>query len=162
MLPLKLFSLFQPDPMWCLLSKWDWKFIQTQLTKLSFMPMNSKKTHKSFPDSNDNPRLIFDLSLAMSDLLPHSIGLYRGNSGCQVFLFFLFFPIFSGFLYFLSHLLVAGCDIGVRFSVRPSLRLSTFMLTFDIYVKVSILINYKTKQPTNLAWNISLTPDFAT
>ena len=53
----------------------------------------------------------------------------------------------------LSHLLVAGCDIGVRFSVR----LSTFMLTFDIYVKVSILINYKTKQPSNLTWNISLT-----
>ena len=119
---------------------------------------------------------------------------------------------------FLLHLLVAGCDIGVRFSVRPSVspsvRLSTFMLTFDIYVKVSILINYKltltltvkpcmkhfpdlltlqhrrplfrmsahssvrlstfmskfdiyvkvsilinykTKQPSNLAWNISLT-----
>ena len=52
---------------------------------------------------------------------------------------------------FLSHLLVAGCDIGVRFSVRPSVRLSTFMSTFDIYVKVSILINYKTKQPSNLA-----------
>ena len=55
----------------------------------------------------------------------------------------------------LSHLLVAGCDIGVRFSVRPSvspsIRLSTFMSTFDIYVKVSILINYKTKQPSNLA-----------
>ena len=52
-------------------------------------------------------------------------------------------------------LLVAGCDIGVRFSVRPSVRpsvrLSTFMSTFDIYVKVSILINYKTKQPSNLA-----------
>ena len=31
------------------------------------------------------------------------------------------------------------------------------MSTFDIYVKVSILINYKTKQPSNLAWNISLT-----
>ena len=62
---------------------------------------------------------------------------------------------------FLSHLLVAGCDIGARFSVRPSIRpsvrLSTFMSTFDIYVKVSILINYKTKQPSNLAWNISLT-----
>ena len=57
--------------------------------------------------------------------------------------------------YFLSHLLVAGCNIGVRFSVRPSVspsvRLSTFMSTFDIYVKVSILINYKTKQPSNLA-----------
>ena len=66
---------------------------------------------------------------------------------------------------FLSHLLVAGCDIGVRFSVRPSVRqsvrpsvrLSTFMSKFDIYVKVSILINYKTKQPSNLALNISLT-----
>ena len=62
---------------------------------------------------------------------------------------------------FLSHLLVAGCDIGVRFSirrsVRPSVRLSTFMWKFDIYVKVSILIKYKTKQPSNLAWNISLT-----
>ena len=65
----------------------------------------------------------------------------------------------------LLHLLVAGCDIGILFSVRPpvrpsvrpSVRLSTFMSTFDIYVKVSILINYKTKQPSNLAWNISLT-----
>ena len=33
-------------------------------------------------------------------------------------------------------------------SIRPSV---------NIYVKVSILINYKTKQPSNLAWNISLT-----
>ena len=33
----------------------------------------------------------------------------------------------------------------------PSVRLSTFMSTFDIYVKVSILINYKTKQPSNRA-----------
>ena len=40
---------------------------------------------------------------------------------------------------------------------RPSVRLSTFMSTFDIYVKVSILINYKTNQPSNLAWDISLT-----
>ena len=39
----------------------------------------------------------------------------------------------------------------------PSVRLSTFMSKFDIYVRVSILINYKTKQPSNLAWNISLT-----
>ena len=53
--------------------------------------------------------------------------------------------------WFLSHLLVAGCDIGVRFSVSPSVHLSTFMSTFDIYVRVSILINYKTKQPSNLA-----------
>ena len=30
-------------------------------------------------------------------------------------------------LFFLSHLLVAGCDIGVRFSVRPSV---------NIYVEV--------------------------
>ena len=44
-----------------------------------------------------------------------------------------------------------------RMSVHLSVRLSTFMLTFDIYVKVSILINYKTKQPSNLAWNITLT-----
>ena len=58
------------------------------------------------------------------------------------------------------------CNIGVRFSVclsiRPSIcqhlcRSSTFMSKFDIYVSVSILINYKTKQPSNLAWNISLT-----
>ena len=42
-------------------------------------------------------------------------------------------------------------------SVPSSVRLSTFMSTFDIYVKVSILINCKTKQPSNLAWNISLT-----
>ena len=40
----------------------------------------------------------------------------------------------------LSHLLVAGCDIGDRSSVR----LSTFMSKFDIYDKFSILINYKT------------------
>ena len=35
---------------------------------------------------------------------------------------------------FLSHLLIAGCDIGVQISVRPSVRssvhLSTFMLKF--------------------------------
>ena len=31
------------------------------------------------------------------------------------------------------------------------------MSKLDIFVKVSILINYKTKQPSNLAWNISLT-----
>ena len=42
-------------------------------------------------------------------------------------------------------------------SVRLSVHLSTFMSRFDIYVKVSILINYKTKQQSNLAWNISLT-----
>ena len=36
-------------------------------------------------------------------------------------------------------------------STRPSVRLSTFMLKFDFYVKVSILINYKTKQPSKLA-----------
>ena len=42
-------------------------------------------------------------------------------------------------------------------SVCSSVRLSTFMSKFYIYVKVSILINYKTKQPSNLAWNISLT-----
>ena len=44
-----------------------------------------------------------------------------------------------------------------RMSVHSSVRLSTYMSKFDIYVKVSILINYKTKQPSNLAWNISLT-----
>ena len=44
-----------------------------------------------------------------------------------------------------------------RMSVHSSVGLSTFMSKFDIYVKVSILINYKTKQPSNLAWNISLT-----
>ena len=44
-----------------------------------------------------------------------------------------------------------------RMTVHSSVRLSTFMSKFDIYVKVSILINYKTKQPSNLAWNISLT-----
>ena len=41
-------------------------------------------------------------------------------------------------------------------SVCPSLN-SSVMSKFDIYVKVSILINYKTKQPSNLVWNISLT-----
>ena len=44
-----------------------------------------------------------------------------------------------------------------RMSVHSSVRLSTFMSKFDIYVKVSVLINYKTKQPLNLVWNISLT-----
>ena len=39
-------------------------------------------------------------------------------------------------------------------SVHLPVRLSTFMSKFDIYVKVSILINYKTKQPSNLAWNL--------
>ena len=37
---------------------------------------------------------------------------------------------------------------------RPSV---TFISKFDIYVKVTILINYKTKQQSNLAWTISLT-----
>ena len=56
------------------------------------------------------------------------------------------------------------CDIGARFSIRPFVCpsvcpsvSSSIMLKFDIYVKVSILINYKTKQPSNLSWNISLT-----
>ena len=51
-------------------------------------------------------------------------------------------------------LLVAGCYIGVCFSVSLS--------KFDIYVKVSILINYKTKQPSNLAWKSRWPPDFVT
>ena len=96
-----------------------------------------------------------------------------GISSRAAFNLFVVARVGAVFLQFLSHLLVAGCDIGVRFSVRPSVRpsvrqsvspsvspsvrLSTFMSTFDIYVKVSILINYKTKQPSNLAWNISLT-----
>ena len=58
---------------------------------------------------------------------------------------------------FLSHLLVAGCDMDDRFSIRLSVCLSIFMSKFHIYVKVSILIDYKTKQPPNLAWNISPT-----
>ena len=68
------------------------------------------------------------------------------------------------FLLLLSHLLVAGCDIGkpcmkhlpdlltlrhgrplFRSSVRSFVLLSTFISKFDIYVIVSILINYKTK-----------------
>ena len=56
------------------------------------------------------------------------------------------------------------CNIGARFSIHLSVRPSvcpsvnsSIMSKFDIYVKVSILINYKTKQPSNLAWNISLT-----
>ena len=40
--------------------------------------------------------------------------------------------------------------------VCPSLN-SSVMSKFDIYAKVNILINYKTKQPSNLVWNISLT-----
>ena len=52
-------------------------------------------------------------------------------------------------LYFLSHLLVVIAPACSRERYRrpifcPSVRLSTFMSTFDIYVKVSILINYKT------------------
>ena len=47
---------------------------------------------------------------------------------------------------FLSHLLIAGCDIGVQMSVRsfvrpsacPSVHPSTFMSQFDIYVKVYV------------------------
>ena len=51
------------------------------------------------------------------------------------------------------------CDNRACFSVRLFVRLSVcqHLSKFDIYVKVSILINYKTKQPSNLAWNISLT-----
>ena len=51
------------------------------------------------------------------------------------------------------------CDIGVRFSVRLSVRPSVcqHLCRSSIYVTVCILINYKTKQPSNLAWNISLT-----
>ena len=56
------------------------------------------------------------------------------------------------------------CDIGAHFSIRLSVRLSvclslnsSVMSKFDIYVKVSILMNYKTEQPSNLVWNISLT-----
>ena len=56
------------------------------------------------------------------------------------------------------------CDSGAHFSIRlsvcpsvcPSVN-SSVMSKFDIYVKVSILINYKSKHPSNLAWNISLT-----
>ena len=56
------------------------------------------------------------------------------------------------------------CNICARFSIRlsicpsvcPSVN-SSVMSKFGIYVKVSILINYKTKQPSNLVWNISLT-----
>ena len=44
-------------------------------------------------------------------------------------------------------------------SVFPSVN-SSVMWKFDIYVKASILINYKTKQPSNLAWNIPLTSWF--
>ena len=43
---------------------------------------------------------------------------------------------------FLSHLLIAGCDIGVQISVRPfvrpSVRPSTFTSKFDIYIKVFV------------------------
>ena len=47
---------------------------------------------------------------------------------------------------------------SVHLSIHLSVCLSTFFMSkFDIYVKVSILINYKTKQPSNLAWNFSQT-----
>ena len=56
------------------------------------------------------------------------------------------------------------CNIGARFSICLSVHPSVcqsfnsyVMSKLDIYVKVSILINYKTKQPSNLVWNISLT-----
>ena len=42
---------------------------------------------------------------------------------------------------FLSHLLIAGCDIGVQISVRPFVRPSCpsiFTSKFDIYVKVFV------------------------
>ena len=43
---------------------------------------------------------------------------------------------------FLSHLLIAGCDIGVQISVRPfvrpTVRPSTFTSKFDIYVEVFV------------------------
>ena len=45
---------------------------------------------------------------------------------------------------------------SVRSSVRLSLN-SSVMLKFDIYVKVSILINTILQQPSFLAWHISLT-----
>ena len=61
------------------------------------------------------------------------------------------------------------CDIGARFSiclsVRPSVCPSvnsSVMSKFDIYVKVSILINYKTKQPQTLYETSPCPPDFAT
>ena len=61
------------------------------------------------------------------------------------------------------------CDIGAHFSIRLSVRLSvcpslnsSVMSKFDIYVKVSILINYKTKQPSNLYEISPWPPDFAT
>ena len=53
----------------------------------------------------------------------------------------------------LFHLSVCS---SVCLSVCPSLN-SSVMSKSDIYVKVSILINYKTKQPSKLVWNISLT-----
>ena len=61
---------------------------------------------------------------------------------------------------YMYEIVVAPACSRVRYGrplFRPSVYLSTFMSTFDIYVKVSIPINYKTKQPSNLAWNISLT-----
>ena len=59
-----------------------------------------------------------------------------------------------------SRLYDIGAHFSIRLSVRPSVCPSvnsSVMSKFDIYVKVSILINYKTKQPSNLVWNISLT-----
>ena len=45
---------------------------------------------------------------------------------------------------------------SVRSSVRLSLN-SSVMSKIDIYVKVSILINYNSTTPSYLAWHISLT-----
>ena len=58
-----------------------------------------------------------------------------------------------GMFFVMYSIFIAPACSRVRYRrpiFRPSVRL-TFMSTFDIYVKVSILINYKTKQPSNLA-----------
>ena len=53
------------------------------------------------------------------------------------------------------------CDIGACFSIRSSVVClsinSSVTSKFDIYVKVSILINYNSQQPSYLPWHISMT-----
>ena len=64
-----------------------------------------------------------------------------GNKNMFVLILHIFGALFISLLFtvlFLSHLLVAGCDIGVRFSVRQSVRPSV-----NIYVDVRLLCQSK-------------------
>ena len=77
---------------------------------------------------------------------PHTIGFFWAASINTFFFPFFIAPACSRVRYRRP----IFCP-SVRQSLPQSVCLTTFMSTFDIYVKVSILINYKTKQPSNLA-----------